>query len=257
MLGNIQAKVNSVRATLDEFKIRRRLNAAPPVLIYQMGKVGSSSLTASLEPTWPGLTIHTHNLLTTKEKRTAARLVYECVIRKGGPVFVISPVREPIGRNISAFFQNFERATGVKYQNSTLSIDQMIRLFLKNHKHLVPLTWFDMRLRPLFGIDVYEHEFFSSGTRVIENENIKLLLMRCEVADAVKESVVRSFLGMPEFVLSSSNVGSSKPYAEAYRKFMEAFLPPDWYMHDMYESRYFKHFYNTLSDDFIRKWTQK
>jgi hypothetical protein len=239
-------------------KIRRRLDTAPPLLIYQMGKVGSSSLEASLAPTWRGLTIKTHSVIKDKGNREDVRLVYERVIRKGGAIFIISLVREPIERNISAFFENFERETGVKYSDSTFSIDELIHIFLQNYNHDIPLRWFDQNLKPLFDIDVYNYEFPSNGVQIIDDNNTKLLLMRCEVPNCVKESAVRDFLNIPSFSLLGSNVGSQKEYAEAYRKFKEAFIPPDWYVRRMYESRFFNHFYSEMQKNrWIERWTER
>jgi hypothetical protein len=257
LLKRIQRTLAGLSLRIDELKIQRRLEAAPPVFIYQMGKVGSSSLKTSLAPSWPGLTLHAHNLMMETE-RASVRLLFETVISKRGPIFVISPVREPIGRNVSAFFQNFERDTGVNYHASTFSIEELIGIFLKKHNHAVPLTWFDTRLRPVFDIDVYDYQFPASGIQVINEKNVKLLVMQCELPNSAKESAVRSFLTLPRFKLSTSNVGSQKPYAETYHRFVERFVPPDWYMTEMYESRFFYHFYDAAQRSrWVKKWSQK
>lgn len=238
-------------------RLRRRLHAAPPLLIYQMGKVGSSSLKVSLTPNWPGLTIQAHNLIHDKDKRRRVSLVYDRVIQKGAPVFIISPVREPIDRNISAFFQKFERDTGVKYSKATFPIQELIGIFLRNYHHDTPLTWFDKHLKPLFGIDVYNYGFPANGVQVIQHNNTKLLLMRSELPDSVKQSAVRDFLSMPDFLLASANVGSQKEYGETYRRFRDAFIAPDWYIKQMYESKFFNHFYdNAHKNNCIKKWTR-
>jgi hypothetical protein len=256
-LQRIQQTVTDLRLSITRSKIQRRLEAAPPILIYQMGKVGSSSLKSSLAPLWPGLTLHAHNLITENE-RLAVRLLRETVISQRGPIFIISPVREPIGRNVSAFFQNFERDTGVKYHQATFSVKELIEIFLTKHNHAVPLTWFDTRLKPVLDIDVYDYQFPASGIQVIHNRNVKLLLMRSELTDSAKETAVRSFLSLPTFKLSKSNVGSHKPYAETYRRFLERFIPPPWYMTEMYESKYFYHFYDPSERErWIQKWTRK
>lgn len=261
LLHNIRKKLNSFQRSVGRrtAKLNRRLDAAPPVAIFQMGKVGSTSLKDSLTPIWPGLTIHTHNIMKDVERnRQSVKLVYERVIRKGGPLFIISPVREPIGRNVSAFFENFQRHTGLKYNESTVPIDELIRLFLEKLNHGIPLTWFDRILKPVLGIDVYQYEFPSNGIQVIQHDNTKLLLMRCELPDHVKESAVKDFLALPVFSLSNWNVGSQKPYAETYRNFRRAFVAPDWLLARAYQSRFFNHFYgDKLRENLIRKWTQK
>jgi hypothetical protein len=241
----------------DESKLRRRLDRATPVLIYQMGKVGSSSLKKSIAPCWPGLTIHTHNIARDKEDRADVKLVYDAVIRKGGPALIISPVREPIGRTISGFFENFERNTGVKYLDSTLCTDELIRIFLQRFSHEGPLTWFERQFTPVFNLDVYDYDFPAAGIQVIEQKNIKILLMRCELPDFTKASAVKSFLDLPSFSLENRNIGSAKEYAETYEQFKRAFVPPDWFVTKMYDSRFFNHFYAAERDRWMRRWTGK
>jgi hypothetical protein len=250
--------VGLLRKVRKGLTIRRRLEAAPPVLIYQMGKVGSSSLKASLTPSWPGLTIHVHSIKKELERRRReVTLVYERVIRNGGPLFVISPVREPIGRNVSLFFQNFERHTGIKYNESAFSIEELIRIFLQKSNHDGPAAWHDSCFKPILGIDVYDYEFPSSGIQVITHRNTRLLLMRCELPDSVKEPAVREFLNLPTLSLLNKNVADEKDYAETYKKFKEAFIAPDWYIHKMYESRFFNHFYGeSQKNSLIKRWTQ-
>jgi hypothetical protein len=236
-----------------------------------MGKVGSTSLKACLSQTWPGLTVQTHNILTDIEpvlsrprrafefnqieRKEGVRLVYDKVIRNGGPTFIISPFREPIGRNISAFFQNFERYTGVKHRASTFSIDELIDIFLRTNHHEIPVTWFDEHFKPIFALDVYDYKFPSNGVQAIEHKNTKVLLMQCELPNSTKEAAVREFLNLPSFTLSDSNIGSEKEYAETYRSFREAFIAPDWYIRDMYETRFFTHFYDEIHrHNCIKKW---
>jgi hypothetical protein len=234
-----------------------RLACAPPVLVYQMGKVGSSSLANSLSACWPGLTVHTHSILKDEGDREDVRLVCEEVIRRNAPLFIISPVREPIGRNISAFFQRFERYVGLKFSESKFSVEELIDIFLQRYEHGVPLRWFDKNLRPIFGIDVFEHAFPADGVQILEHENTKLLLMRCEVPDKVKVSTVRRFLGLPGFRLISRNIGAEKDYGATYKAFTQAFSPPESYLRDMYESRFFDHFYGSSKSEWIKKWTRK
>lgn len=260
LLRTIRQSLSNLQLTAGHrpANILRRLDAAPPVLIFQMGKVGSSSLINSLASTWPGLTIHTHTITKDLEKSQRVRIVYDRVIQKGGPLFIISPVREPIGRNISAFFQNFERDTGVKYNDSRFSVEELIGIFLEEYNHDVPLVWFDKQFKPVFDIDVYSFKFPANGVQMIAHNNINLLLMRSELPDSVKESAVRDFLNMPKFALLNANVGSRKEYAKTYEQFRQLFMAPDWYVRKMYDSRFFTQFYgSTERNALIRKWQNK
>ncbi|HWO40246.1 MAG TPA: putative capsular polysaccharide synthesis family protein [Candidatus Eisenbacteria bacterium] len=260
VLDNIRERLSTFSHAIGRRagKIRRRLDVAPPVLIYQMGKVGSSSIYRSLKPIWPGLTMHTHFITRDAKKSQTAHIIYERAIRPGRPIFVISPVREPIARNVSTFFQNFECETGIKYQNSTFSVNDLIQFFLRQFKHYDALRWFDNRFRVELGLDVYDYAFPASGSAVISHQNIKLLLMRSELPDEVKENAIRNFLELPHFVLSNTNSSAEKDYSEMYRQFKHTFVPPKWYFEAMYGSRFFNHFYDAVQRAmFIAHWTQQ
>jgi Putative capsular polysaccharide synthesis protein len=240
-------------------KLRRQVDAAPPILIFQMGRVGSVSIRDSLSPIWPGLTVHTHNVRRDiKRDKKGLSFIYNKVIRRGRPLFVISPVREPIAHMVSTFFKGFERYTGVEYSKSRFSIEELTRIFLEKTEHGRPLAWYDGYFKPTLGIDVYDHEFSSSGIQIIHHKNTRVLLLRSELLDCVKESAVRDFLGLTAFSLSNRNVSSQKPYAETYSKFIDEFVAPDWYIQRMYETRFFNHFYGeAFKNRLIEKWTQR
>jgi hypothetical protein len=83
------------------------------------------------------------------------------------------------------------------------------------------------------------------------------LLLRCELPDALKESAVKNFLNLSRFRLDRRNIGAQKDYGEAYKSFRNAFIPPDWYLERMYESRFFNHFYGAQKNDWLKKWRRK
>jgi hypothetical protein len=235
-----------------------RCQAAPPVLVYQFGKVGSSSLLDSLEAQWPGLVVHTHSFKKREGEEAKITFARETLQRADKRVFVISPVRELIGRNVSAFFQNFERETGVSEKLAhTLPMQQLIDVFLEKFPHDMPLNWFDDQLKVMTGIDVFEYKFPPLGVQFIRRGNIDLLLMQSEVPDWLKESAVEQFLGLDEFRIKAANIGERKPYAKTYRDFLHAFRAPDWYVQKMYGSRVFQHFYSEQREALTALWTRR
>lgn len=234
--------------------IRRRLKAARPLLIYQAGKVGSSSLEHSLFPAWPGLTVHAHTLQPHPNETLELVGMRELVFKKKLPVNIITLVREPIARNVSAFFQNFDKHLGGERHRPNLSVNQLIDVFLEKFPHETGYNWFDRRMKPDFGIDVYEHPFPESGVQVIEQDHVRLLLMRSEVDDRTKQSVIGDFLGLSNFQIKRVNSGMQKAYFETYSAFRQRFVAPDWYIEKMYESRYFKHFYSDSKGELVAKW---
>ncbi|MEQ9304407.1 MAG: sulfotransferase family 2 domain-containing protein, partial [Marinoscillum sp.] len=135
----------------------------PPVYILQMGKVASTSIRNSLEEQYQGLVTHSHHFMKNKEYKHAK---HRNKWRKNERVYdyyfsdefnglkIISLVREPIGRNVSAFFQTFSRNMGVNVHQKKFTMDELRSGYLENMKHEVPLIFFD-HINEYFNIDVY------------------------------------------------------------------------------------------------------
>jgi len=187
----------------------------PPIFVFTMGKVASTSVQMSLRQQYKGPVAAGH-VFTLDHERLNVRLLYRYYRRNGRPIKIISLVREPIGRNISAFFQNFERDTGVVYDQQSFSIDQLKQIFLYRYYHDISLNWFDEKMNKHFGIDVYSKSFPEVGYQYYENEGVQLLVLRSDLSDQVKEQTIQEFLKMKSFKLHNANIGSTKEYASTY-----------------------------------------
>jgi len=217
-----------------------------------MGKVASKSIHGSLQSVWPGLVVHAHGFA---YDLPHVDLVKDYCLDGNKKVYVITPVRDPIARNVSAFFERFKLHTGVKYGDHEFTISQMIDLFLEEFPHDVPTSWFDDVFYPPVGIDVYEYDFPSRGFRVIKEGNVELLILRIETENEVMERSIEKLTGIDDFDLQRSNVGKEKEYSEEYTVFKRSFVPPSWYFEKMYDSKYFTHFYEGWRERLIEKWT--
>src|SRR4051812_540398 len=113
--------------------------ASSPVLVYQMGKVGSSSITGALSRI-PGLEVHqVHRLNVSNIERVQEAhrrrgwplppgdeqglQVIEKYIRPRVPLRIVTLVRDPIARNISYFFQNLDKICNTPSAHSELSVE--------------------------------------------------------------------------------------------------------------------------------------
>lgn len=252
---------------LQDIKGRFKLYATnqTPILIYQMGKVGSSSVYKSLGKKAILPLFHIHFLLKRADNRRfynskvnenlklkwaseyqARRneFLYNKIIVPKKQVKIISLTREPIGRNISAFFQNFERETGKNYEKSNFTLQEIMDIFINFYPHLEPLDWFDNQFKLYLGIDIYEHPFpKEQGFLRIKKDNVDLLILKLETSDGVKEKAIAEFLGLKEFKLVRSNVGEDKNYADTYKEFKQNLKLPLSYVEEMCSSKYFNHFY--------------
>ena len=175
--------------------------------------------------------------------------------RERSAIKIVTLIREPVSRNISAFFQNFKRDTGLEINSCSKSLYELRDMFLLNYPHEIPWVWFDNNIRKHFGIDVYKYPFPSDGFHVICRNNVELLILRSDLPDAKKSSIIGEFVGLPSFSISNSNLSSEKDYSE----FMEAFKSiklPLWYLHRLSATKYMKHFYRDEISEMIQTWTE-
>jgi hypothetical protein len=246
----------------------RELKKGTPVIVYQMGKVGSSSIGDSLKSCGVAPVFHIHRLnpdniekvqqeyldhgLVPLDESLGERLYAE-VIQKRKSVKLITLVREPIGRNMSAFFQNFKRFTGVEYDDADFTVEELVNLFVEGYRHPVPLTWFDVEMKQTLDIDVYEYPFpKEKGHLTIKKGNFELLILKLEVDDAIKEKAIAEFLDVEDFRLIRANVGQDKNYARTYRDFLRTIRLPKSYVELMCTSQYTRHFYSDAEIEAVR-----
>lgn len=247
-----------------------------PVIVFQMGKVGSSSLNRTLTQYCPDHEVFQVHVLSPEWIQTvesqlraaskshgrplvhshllASRYLAERLSERPAPGKrwkVISMVRDPVARNISAFFQSFgvyfsaDAAREGRVQD--VPVDVLRRRFLEefgDHRHRVPIQWFQSHMQPVFGIDVYAQPFdTAAGYQIYGNEQCELLLLRTEDIDAVLCHAIDDFLGVKLPGVESDNLASSKKYAGAYDDFARGFDLPESYLDELYGSAYARHFY--------------
>ena len=263
-----------LKSNLKRFYFEYRLNfkSEMPVVVYQMGKVGSSSIFKSLakQLRLPVLHVHRMNLqnidAVAREYKSAGMVppdetpgifLNKNIVLKKRPAKFISLVREPIERNMSAFFQNYERFMGSKYKEGPIDIDKLVNRFLNEYSHNVPLTWFDYEMKKVLDIDIFQYPFpFEKGYITVQAPPFDLLVIKLETEDWVKEEAVKKFLQLNDFKLYHHNIGQQKEYARTYNEFKKNIHFPLEYIGRMCESKYMKHFYSSLEIEVImKKWT--
>ena len=258
-LDNLTYLLNII---LKDIELRLKLYATnqTPIIIYQMGKVGSSSVMKSLEKKAILPLFRVHFLLKNADNRSfynpkvyeilelklgrekqvrRGEFLYNKIIVPKKQVKIISLTREPIGRNVAAFFQNFERETGKKYEQSNFTPQELRDIFINFFPHSTPLDWFDNHFKPFFGIGVYEYPFpKEQGYLIINKDNVDLLILKLETSDSVKEKAIAEFLGLKEFKLVRTNVGEDKNYRDMYKEFKQNLKLPLSYVEEMCSSKW-------------------
>jgi len=248
------------------------------IMIYQFGKVGSASVYLSLSRLGREV-YHAHylqaDILTAeiKDKMNAgeeipshlSEILYLLSSFRKRKWDIISMVRDPLTRNISAFFQNLH-IYSPSYKDRELfmrlapeeRVDRLIREFFDYYVHDRAFHWFDDQMKTFLGFDVFAHPFDrSNGYSVYEWDGHRLLLMQTERMSGLA-SVIGDFLGLSGFELSRDNVGEAKDYGEIYKKFRERIRFDEAYLDRMYNSRLARHFYADEDiEAFRRKWSKQ
>lgn len=236
------------------------------IFIYQMGKVGSTSYARCLEQ-FPGLDVHhTHRLnpgenqemlesfldkgllkLALRERRWQA--IYDFLQNHRGCVYFISAIRDPIARNMSAFFQNLHLSDS---KNAAPLIEQ----FFTCYPHRVPLDWFETQFHQTFGINVLEKPFSKElGWSSFQEKGYHCLIMTAESSETQKIQALNEFLVTDLKEIPRENSGDSKDYAHIYKKFKNDINVPVNYMETMLNSPVISHFYTQDQiSGFRRRW---
>lgn len=186
-----------------------------------------------------------------------AAWINQHIIQKQRPVKFISLVREPVGRNVSAFFQNLEAITGLDKEAVLCNADKLQAYFLNSYKHSVPLDWFDVEVQETLGIEVYAQPFpKEKGYIEFQNGPFELLVLRAELPDGEKAEAIQRFLGLRRFEIGRENVSARKWYADLYDHFKQHLALPQEHLDAMCTAKYTRHFYTASEIEAMRvRWT--
>ncbi len=270
LIDNLLAK-NYALATLSSgFWFRRQLRGCQPLLIYQMGKVGSTTLLDTLRPILPQTQIyHLHVLsdagirqedqnyyggqpsLFSKSHLPASKHLFESkFIRKQMArglegIKIITLCRDPIGREVSAFFQGNLPDAGFRQRlGDPARVPGVVEDFWRGNEFAFALNWFDRELKVVFGFDVYGHAFpHEQGYGIYEQDGVGILVIKLEALNVCFRPALREFLGVDIPALKSANVTKAKGYQELQTAFLNALNFSPEFLDEMYTSKYATHFY--------------
>ncbi len=242
-----------------------------PVIVYQMAKVGSSSIIAALDEL--GLPVfHVHrmdaaHLNAMREARRALgweippvpphdRLglrIRRRLLDRSGRAKLITLVRDPIARNLSSYFEHLDQIWRTPKAHESVPMASLAEGFLSRFTHEEPLTWFDDEMLPATGIDVYQHPFPAAGHQTIRTDRFDLLILKSELSDPDKATALAAFLDVPSIVLRTKNRTSEKTVGTAFRQFGSALRLDREFVDRILESRYARHFYNDAEREELRR----
>lgn len=260
------------------FMLRETFKA--DVVVYQNGKVGSSTILRSLENAHVNAA-HLHrirfeddivrHILCDEEKHP--ELVkhisfsnddvflseYIEALKNRENLKIISLVREPISVDISTIFQWFDTDILNPYiirQTKSFS-DIMYELINKVKNRM--FQWFDLEFQKVLGINIYDYSFDrKKGYMNIRKDNINILILQAEKINEL-ENIIGEFVGIKNFHVQSYNVASKKDYRQIYKDFIDNIRLPIEYVDFYYKNNQCMDFFYSKDDQmrFLDKWKKK
>lgn len=214
------------------------LKSEQSVIVYQYGKVGSTSLCRSLES---GINVHDlygnvmcppgfklRNGLLFKVFFRLDRFLRRFFIRMRKEVKIIVPLREPADRNVSMFFQDlpfwyvdYFSKNKVYAKGEGIAILQDV--FMRAFPHDSCDAWFDKEFARFTGIKLEDVAFdVDKKTGYAKKGRYKCMFIHHDMIsrpEGVAE--IGRFVGK-DLHIQDSNRGRHKWYSQAYRDFVSA-----------------------------------
>jgi len=195
-------------------------------IVYTMGKVGSSSVSASLNAAGlkcldahfvaPARVVKVlHKYFESPEIETLPPHIFDSLLAhnaivKQGKIRIISLIRNPVMRNISAVFQNTPL--------DLLGDFDAIMARLQKYPTRTPDIWFETDFGVTTGIDVFNLEIDPAADHFrFANDKFDVLLMKLEADDERKARLISDFVGK-KISLVRANEAAKKLYYEIYQK---------------------------------------
>ncbi|MGF1521841.1 MAG: putative capsular polysaccharide synthesis family protein [Leptolyngbyaceae cyanobacterium] len=260
------------------------------IIIYQMGKVGSTTIWDSLEALNLDIPIyHIHTLKPEIIQKAAdkgrsdfpkLRFVYPEIVQSEylrkqldrnaikTPWHVITLVRDPIAKTLSLFFQQLEQELllgtdyrqKIKEEGQEAVLQKMIGRFhqeyIRNPDRKHPFYWINREIKDNLALDIFaEPPLSDAGYRIYKAAAANILLLKLESLSDCHQQAFQEFLGLQNFQLVQSNVGSQKRYGSLYKAFLKQVDLPADYLEEIYGSKLVTHFYSASEiERFYQRW---
>jgi hypothetical protein len=263
---------------------RRELLFQRLVLIYQMPKIGSQTIEATLARhalPCPVLRFHylsasfaqtlrnglnssaadaawrrnTESQLASIQEISQAMRWRRVLVRSGFKIpklEVITGVRELVSLVLASIFENYNYFVP---DIESLTVDKCREALLHPKTFKTLRNWFDLELKPFTGIDVFRSEFpQAQGHVVYENRFARVLIYRFESLHELP-ALLSSFLQHKITTMINSNVGDDKHYAQQYRSVKHSLHLPADFLTSLYGDKMMAHFYSAAErEQFYFKW---
>ncbi|WP_157411147.1 MULTISPECIES: putative capsular polysaccharide synthesis family protein [Actinoplanes] len=255
-------------------------------VVYQMGKVGSSSLYESLRAAGVPNLYKIHYLSDQGIERAqrlyagfrtevgvphlaASRELRE--LRRSRPDVrwtVFTLVREVIARDVSAYVQMVDLLNPALVDGPEPDVGRIARgaaaQFLGfDERRNYTCRWFADELGAVFGVDVFDHAFdHARGWQWIRTAGVDLILLRTEDLTRVLSEATTVAVDVPVAPVYASARSPEKLQAayevNTYRRVLDRVRIPERTCRRVYDAKYARHFYTDQEiDAFTDRWTKR
>lgn len=204
------------------------------VLIYTMGKVGSTSIEARLPNGF-----HTHTLygfppsphhhmqkfgrLGFAVRRFSVYPIKRAILRRNKKLRIVTFYRDPQTRNPSMFMQDLpfwlsRYLVRVQEANRSEAPDLLMEAYRTEFPHDYPQDWVRKELSPFSKIPAEKLMLGQEDYKIVEKGKYSVFVGRMENMDAYTDALF-DFLGLPSGSLEAVNRGDRKWYAPLYSDF--------------------------------------
>ena len=255
-----------------------------PIVIYQMGKVGSMTVYETLKKNVRNSVFHVHFLTPheierVKDKYLKAGIVYEPPHMKDSRLLssqvkylksinwhIITLVRDPISAKMSHLFHNPKVHHQYLFdEEGNLDQSRALEVTYRKLMDFDPTSdfvcnWINREFCSYLGVDLYQYPFDKErGFQLLEVGNYKIMILQTESID---KGLIRAFKEMQiisdNVQIVKSNENEDKEFSEVYKAVRDNIKIPDIKINEIYNSKYVRHFY---SDAFISskidQWTKR
>lgn len=184
-----------------------------PVAIHTMGKVGSVSITQMLQTVYGVKAHHLHyGFWPEGEYSAGAQLKLGAKIHRLDDRWrIITLVRKPLWRNLSAFFHALRRYYGKDYYD----FESLRGSFIFNYNHQNPQDWFDYDWYPMYQWSLLDEPFNTEDGWQIYNPRpgLSVLVLRTEDLSAVAPQAFKAFMDLDDVSVDIVNFTRTPWYA--------------------------------------------
>ena len=243
----------------------RRVLERDPIIVFSMGKTGTTSLTGAMKAASGRPVLKAHALSNVgiatrmaKAERLGLvrrpRFLWACeeisrALQLGGSWDLVCGVRDPVALAVSDHFYGLQRQREIGRDPwvDDDDIDGHAAAIAHNlEAGFIETDWFDQELQAATGIDIYSREFApATGYQSYAHGAYRALVLRAEDLSRVGGTAVATFLGLDDALpIPRRNEGTSDDPASAYRRFLEHRALPVDLIDRAYDTPMARHFYS-------------